>query len=384
VACFGYEDVVFYADSELAGDVYAGLYSDYLAGLELTFAVRFQERVFVDFQSEAVTCAVAVNGQAGFVNYLPGGGINFCDFYAGLDYFYRRGLGLFYYVIDLFVEGCHATSHEASRNVAAIAVVSGAEVDKDGVFLFEFSFAGLMVRPRAVRAEGDYRLETVACPEFANLEIKHSGQLALAYAGLDIRQELRQRLCRNSGGGFDFGNLAFVLDAACGFDNSCRRFESGFNGSLQLFKIRHRDGILHSDGSDECMGGSRTAPTDQIGDSVCHRTGTVDDFAARTFFPGLLGVSAVGKKIDPATGNDRPAIFAEKAGKISDICRPGDEQETYLLFIQLSTDCSHAFCQPFRINLCHIDNNYRNPRKNKVFLAGVFGIIAAGSYTFRR
>ena len=38
---FGYEDVIFYADSELAGHVYAGLDCDDLAGFEFTFAVRF-------------------------------------------------------------------------------------------------------------------------------------------------------------------------------------------------------------------------------------------------------------------------------------------------------------------------------------------------------
>lgn len=39
VAGLGYEDVVFYSDAEFAGDVYAGLDRDDLAGLEFAFAV---------------------------------------------------------------------------------------------------------------------------------------------------------------------------------------------------------------------------------------------------------------------------------------------------------------------------------------------------------
>src|SRR4030042_7116470 len=87
-SCFGYEDVVFDADSELAGDVYAGLDCDNLAGLEFTFAVGLEEGGFVYFQAEAVSCAVAVNGQAGLVNPPPCGGVDLSYFHAGLDRFY--------------------------------------------------------------------------------------------------------------------------------------------------------------------------------------------------------------------------------------------------------------------------------------------------------
>jgi len=103
VSGFGYEDVIFDTDTELAGHVYAGLDCDDLAGLELAFAVRLEEGGFVDFQAEAVSRAVAVNRQAGLINHLSGDGIGLCDFHAGPDCFYRCGLGLLYGVIDLLV-----------------------------------------------------------------------------------------------------------------------------------------------------------------------------------------------------------------------------------------------------------------------------------------
>ena len=78
VSCFGYEDVVLYADSELAWHVYAGLDCDDLAGLELALAVRLEEWIFVDLKAEAVPSAVAVNGQAGLLNHLPCGSIDLC------------------------------------------------------------------------------------------------------------------------------------------------------------------------------------------------------------------------------------------------------------------------------------------------------------------
>lgn len=40
---FGYEDVVFYSDAELAGDVHAGLDCDYLTGFEFAFGVGHEE-----------------------------------------------------------------------------------------------------------------------------------------------------------------------------------------------------------------------------------------------------------------------------------------------------------------------------------------------------
>ena len=55
VSGFGYEDVVFYSYAELAGHVYAGLDCDDLSGLELAFAVGFEEWVFVDLKAEAVS-----------------------------------------------------------------------------------------------------------------------------------------------------------------------------------------------------------------------------------------------------------------------------------------------------------------------------------------
>jgi len=164
VSCFGYEDVVFYPYSELAGDVYAGLDCDDLAGLELAFAIVFEEGGFVYFQAEAVSRAVAVDGQAALVNRLSGGGVNLSNFHAGPYHFYRGGLGLLHHVVDLLVESRHPTDYKASGNIAAIAFVLGAEVDKDGIFFPELSTAGLMMRPGAVGAEGDDGLEAVTRP----------------------------------------------------------------------------------------------------------------------------------------------------------------------------------------------------------------------------
>jgi len=164
MAGFGYEDVVFDSDAELAGDVYAGLDCQNLASFEFAFAIRFEEWVFVDLKAEAVPRAVTVNGQAGLVNHLSCGGIDLGDFHTGLDCFYRGGLGLLYDIVNFFVGSSHTADNEASGNVAAIAFVFGAEVDKDSVFFPELSFAGLMMRPGAVRAEGNNRLEAVARP----------------------------------------------------------------------------------------------------------------------------------------------------------------------------------------------------------------------------
>ena len=62
VAGVGDEDVVFDTDAKLAGHVDAGLDSEDLAGLELAFTVRLEERDFVDFQTEAMPRAVTVDG----------------------------------------------------------------------------------------------------------------------------------------------------------------------------------------------------------------------------------------------------------------------------------------------------------------------------------
>ena len=164
MAGFGYEDVVFDSDAELAGDVYAGLDCQNLASFEFAFAIRFEEWVFVDLKAEAVSRAVAVNGQASFINHLSSGGVHLCDFHADLYHFYRRGLGLLHHTIDLFVKSRHVTDHETSGNVAAIAFIPGTEVDEDGIFFPELSSTGLMVRPGSVRAEGNNRLEAVARP----------------------------------------------------------------------------------------------------------------------------------------------------------------------------------------------------------------------------
>ena len=61
-AGLGHKNVIFYSHAEFAGDVYARLNRNDLAGFEGTGGTDFQERQFVDFQAEAVSCAVAVNG----------------------------------------------------------------------------------------------------------------------------------------------------------------------------------------------------------------------------------------------------------------------------------------------------------------------------------
>ena len=123
VAGLGDQDVVFYSDAELAGDVYAGFDSDYLAGFEFAFGVGFEERGFVDFQAEAVSGAVAVDGQIGLGDCLASGGVNFGERSAGSDLLYRRGLGLLHNVEDSRVKHTRLADRKAPCNIAAIAFV---------------------------------------------------------------------------------------------------------------------------------------------------------------------------------------------------------------------------------------------------------------------
>ena len=48
----------------------------------------------------------------------------------------------------------------------------------------------------------------------------------------------------------------------------------------------------------------------------------------------LLGVPAIGQEIDPSSGDDGPAILAQKAGRVGDIGRLCENQTTYSLLIQ--------------------------------------------------
>ena len=173
-AGLGDEDVVLDADAELAGHVDAGLDGEDLACFELAFRFRFEEWGFVDFQAEAMPRAVAVDGQVALVDDLPGGGIDLGELDAGPDRLDCRGLGLLDDVMDLSVLWRHPPEREASGDIAAIALVSGAEVDQDRVLLLELPFAGLMVRPGGVGPEGDDGLEAVARPELADLKIQHA------------------------------------------------------------------------------------------------------------------------------------------------------------------------------------------------------------------
>ena len=149
----------------------------------------------MDFQAEAVPGAVAVNGQTVFVDCLAGGGIDTFHLDSGLYLFYHCSLSLFDNIVNFSIKGSRSSDYKASGNIAAVTFIFGAEVNQDGIFLFELSFARLMMRPGAIRAESDYRLETVARPELADLKIEHAGQLAFGYAGFDVRQGLRERFC---------------------------------------------------------------------------------------------------------------------------------------------------------------------------------------------
>jgi len=173
----------------------------------------------VDFQAEAVSGAVAVNGQIAFVDYLPGGGIHAFHFYPGPYRFYRGGLGLLHDIVNLLIKSGRPADCETSGNIAAIAFIFSPEVNQDGVFLFELSLARLMMRPRGIRAEGNNCREAVRRSEFANLKIKHPGQLAFDYARLDMGQCLFEGAGGYCGGGLDGFNFGIVFDTADGFNN---------------------------------------------------------------------------------------------------------------------------------------------------------------------
>jgi len=237
VAGLGDEDVVFDADAQFAGHVDAGLDGEDLAGLERAFGFRLEERGFVDVQAEPVPRAVAVNGQIALLDHLPGGGIDLGEFDAGPDRGDRRGLGLLDDVINSSIKGRHAPERKASGNIAAIAFGSGAEVDQEGVFLFELSVAGLMMRPGRVRAEGDDGLEAVTCPELADLEVQPARTFALGDTRLEVRQGLPERPSGDRRGGFNRGHLALILDAADRLDEIRRRLEPGLDDLFQLLEV---------------------------------------------------------------------------------------------------------------------------------------------------
>src|SRR4030042_5828663 len=93
-AGLGHEDIVFDPHAESAGDIYAGLYGDNLAGIELfCLAIGLEEGQFVNFQTEAVSRAMAVNGQAGVPNYVSRSGIHQAESDARFYRLYCGGLG---------------------------------------------------------------------------------------------------------------------------------------------------------------------------------------------------------------------------------------------------------------------------------------------------
>ena len=175
MAGFGDEYIIFEPHSELAGDIYSRFNRQNLAGFEYPFAVRLEERIFVDFQADAVTGAVPVNRQIIFGDYPPGGGVNLNHIGAVFYQTYRGGLGLFDDIENFLIETRRLAETETSGKIAAIAFIFGAKVNQDGIPFFELSFARLMMGTGFVLAEGNYRLEAVFRPELSELEIEHTG-----------------------------------------------------------------------------------------------------------------------------------------------------------------------------------------------------------------
>ena len=344
VSGFGYEDVVFNSHAEFAADVYAGFYRDDLASFKFAFAAGFEEGRFVDFQAEAVTCAVAVDGQIGFGDGLAGRRVNLGEPGAGSDFLYRRGLGLLDDVEDRFEKRGRGANRKTPGNVTAIATVSGAEVNEDVIFLLELSSARLMMGPGGIGTESDDCLEAVARAQLADLKIEHARQLAFADAGLYVRQSLPERLSRYRSSGFDGGNFTFVFDDPRRFDDVRRGSQSRFYGLFQLLELGHRCGFLN---------GYRSHGFQfrrQLSHRFGHRPGAVDYLAARAFLLRLLGVSAVSQKIHLAVSDGRPAIVAQKAGGVSNVGRPCHYQAAYSLLGQLTADRSDAFTYHFSIH----------------------------------
>ena len=133
----GDEDIVLDADAKLAREVDAGLDRDDLAGLQSAFRFFFEEGDLVDFEAEAVPGAVAVDGQAAFPNCVSGGGIDFDQLGSCFGRSYRGGLCLLYGLIGPAVGGNRLAEGEGSRDIAAVSVESGSEVDQDGIPLAE-------------------------------------------------------------------------------------------------------------------------------------------------------------------------------------------------------------------------------------------------------
>jgi len=298
----------------------------------------------VDFQAEAVTRAVAVDGQVGFGDSLAGGGVNLGEPGAGSDFLYRRSLGLLDDVEDLLEERSRLANRKTPGNVTAIAPVFGAEVDQDGIFLLELSGARLVMGPGGIGTEGDDCLEAVARAQLADLKIEHARQLAFANAGPYVRQSLPQRLGRYRSSGFDGSNFTFVLNDPPRFDDVRRGSQSRFDSPFQLLELGHRRGVLN---------GYRSHGFQflrKFSHRFGHRSGAVDYTAARAFLVRLLGVSAVGQKIHMAVSDSRPAIVAQKAGGVSHVGRLCHYQAAYSLFGQLTADRSDAFSYHFSIH----------------------------------
>ena len=178
MAGLGYEDVVFDSYSELAGDVYSGLYGDDIAWLECAFGDFGEEGVFVDLQSDAVSGTVAVDGQVTFCKGIACRRVDFFQAYAGAYPAYRRLLGGLDAVVDLLVKPGRSAEGKTPRRIAAITADLRPEVNQDGVIAPQLSCAGLMVISRAVGAEGHDRFKTRHGSELAHFKVQQAGGFA--------------------------------------------------------------------------------------------------------------------------------------------------------------------------------------------------------------
>jgi hypothetical protein len=202
--------------------------------------------------------------------------------------------------------------------------------------------------PKSIRTvigpEGDYRIEAVSTAQLSDLKIEHAGQFALADARFDVRERLPEGPGRDRSSGPDRGNLALVLDDPRRFYDVFRRSQSRFDGLFQPLELGHRSGFFNGyrpDGFEFLH---------KSGHGVRHRPGAIDYLTARAFLLSLLGVSAVGQKIDLPAGDSRPAIVSQKARGVSYICRLCHYQTAYSLLLDLSANRPDAFSYHFSVH----------------------------------
>ena len=166
------------------------------------------------FQAQAVSCSVAVDGQAGLANGLSGGGIDLLYSGTGFYHFYRGSLGLLDGLIGFFIGSSWAANSKTSGYVAAIAVKPYSEVYKDGVFLFEFSGGGLMMWAGGVWTKGNNCLEAVTRTGPADLKVEGTGQFIFGYARFYVPDGFSEGASGYCGRFFYCGDFAGIFAGA--------------------------------------------------------------------------------------------------------------------------------------------------------------------------